>query len=372
MKRLLYIDNLRIFLIVLVVLHHLLITYGAPGGWYYKESLVEGVAMLPYAMFVATNQSFFMAMFFMISAFFMVPSFDRKGTKKFIIDRLIRLGIPLLIFYFFLNPLTIYILVRLRDGAEEGLLYYLSNPGYFGFGPMWFVEALLLFTLVYVAVQSLSKAQPGTTIKIPFPGTTRILLLAVFLGILTYLVRIYLPVGWSLDPFNFQLPHFIQYIALFCIGIYAYRNNWFDQITSRQGIKWFLAAQLLIFVAFPVLFAVGGAAENGADAFMGGLTWQSFAYAVWEQVTGFALTIGLTGLFKQKLNKQNTLTKNLSVDAYTVYIIHAPLLVLLTLLYADFQADPWLKFLILVPISLVVIFIVADVVRRLPLARKIL
>ncbi len=36
--RLLFIDNLRILLIVLVIMVHLAITYGAPvGDWYYQE-----------------------------------------------------------------------------------------------------------------------------------------------------------------------------------------------------------------------------------------------------------------------------------------------------------------------------------------------
>ena len=72
--RLFYIDNLRIFLIILVVLHHLAITYGAPGGWYYNESKAGFPEILPMAMFVATNQSFFMGMFFMLSAFFIITS----------------------------------------------------------------------------------------------------------------------------------------------------------------------------------------------------------------------------------------------------------------------------------------------------------
>lgn len=108
-SRLFYIDNLRIFLISLVVLHHLSITYGAPGGWYYNESEAGFPEVLFMSMFVATNQSFFMGMFFMISAFFIIPSLERKGTGKFITDRLLRLGIPLLVFYFLLNPLTVFI-----------------------------------------------------------------------------------------------------------------------------------------------------------------------------------------------------------------------------------------------------------------------
>ena len=100
MKRLWYLDNLRIFLISLVVLFHLSITYGAPGDWYYNESQPEGLLILPLAMFVATNQAFFMGLFFLISAYFTEGSFTRKPTGAFLVDRFRRLGIPLVVFYF--------------------------------------------------------------------------------------------------------------------------------------------------------------------------------------------------------------------------------------------------------------------------------
>ena len=35
--RLLYIDNLRILLTILVIMHHLAIGYGGPGDWAYRE-----------------------------------------------------------------------------------------------------------------------------------------------------------------------------------------------------------------------------------------------------------------------------------------------------------------------------------------------
>jgi fucose 4-O-acetylase-like acetyltransferase len=106
--RIFYIDNLRIFLIALVVLHHLSITYGASGDWYYNEVEGDTFTTLILTGFTASNQSFFMGLFFLISAYFTRISLERKPIGTFVKDRLIRLGIPLIIFYFLLSPLTIY------------------------------------------------------------------------------------------------------------------------------------------------------------------------------------------------------------------------------------------------------------------------
>jgi glucans biosynthesis protein C len=148
-SRLFYIDNLRIFLIGLVVLHHLIITYGAPGGWFYNESHADFPLIFPMALFVATNQAFFMGMFFFVSAYFILPSLNKKGTGIFLKERLIRLGIPLIVFYFLLHPLTIFIRDKYIFESENTLIDLVKNPHVWGFGPMWFVEALLIFTAVF-------------------------------------------------------------------------------------------------------------------------------------------------------------------------------------------------------------------------------
>src|SRR5215472_15484641 len=36
-SRLFFIDHLRVLLIILVIMHHLAITYGAAGSWYYQD-----------------------------------------------------------------------------------------------------------------------------------------------------------------------------------------------------------------------------------------------------------------------------------------------------------------------------------------------
>jgi len=365
-QRLFYIDNLRIFLISLVVLLHLNITYGGPGDWYYNESSAEMPALFFQAMFNATNQAFFMGMFFMISAYFTAGSIIRKSNGKFIKDRLIRLGIPLVFFYFLLQPLTVwlyYYYIRHDDGS---LWDFIWKYRVWGFGPMWFVEALLIFTLLFLLFRkALSK------IQISFPGTTGIISVAVIVGLIQFVIRLRFQVGWSIPHTNLQLPFFIQYIVLFIAGIVAYNNKWLDSIDFKTGKCWFLFAQVMILIVLPTIMYFGGQ-ENGIDPFLGGMTWQSFAWAIWEQVTGFALIIGLLGLAKKYANRQGKTAKALSDSAYGVYVFHPPIIVGISVLLVGFDVPQLLKFLIVAPVVLLVCFLLAGLVKQLPIARKVL
>ena len=106
-----YIDNIRVALTILVVLHHAAVTYGAPGGWYYKETTNGLVTPLLLTVFVSINQSFFMGLFFFLSSYFIPASYERKGTGKFLLDRFKRLGIPLLFYSLIISPVTIYMAI---------------------------------------------------------------------------------------------------------------------------------------------------------------------------------------------------------------------------------------------------------------------
>lgn len=106
-SRELYIDRLRSVMTAFVILHHTAITYGAPGGWYYNELKPSGtVSSLLLTFFVATNQAYFMGFFFLLAGYFTPPSMERKGYARFLSDRFLRLGLPLLAFMFILGPAT--------------------------------------------------------------------------------------------------------------------------------------------------------------------------------------------------------------------------------------------------------------------------
>ena len=67
--RLFFVDHLRAFLIILVIMHHLAITYGASGSFYYHDTTTTLTALL-LTIFVTIDQAFFMGLFFLISAYF--------------------------------------------------------------------------------------------------------------------------------------------------------------------------------------------------------------------------------------------------------------------------------------------------------------
>ena len=365
--RLFYIDNLRIFLIILVVLHHFSLTYGAPGSWYYNETEAGFPEVLVLTLFVAVNQAFFMGMFFFVSAYFIFPSLRRKGTGKFIKDRLIRLGIPMLFYYFILSPLTVFIRNRFIRHENVKLWDYIKNEIGTGFGPLWFVEALLLFTAVALLI-----APVLDRLSFRLPGTNKILLAAVITGILQFIIRIWYPVGWSMNFTEFQLPFFVQYVFLFFLGIIAFKNNWLGAVSLRMGIRWLLFAQGLIFIALPLLFVLGDALNGAADAFTGGFYWQNLGYALWEQLVGFSVIIGLIGVSKKYFNSQNSIAKKLSESAYGVFIVHPPVIIGISAVFVSWQINPLLKFALLAPLALVSCFLTALLLKKLPLLKKIL
>jgi glucan biosynthesis protein C len=131
--RLLFVDNIRVFLTILVILHHLMITYAGTGSWIYNENREDVATNALGGWFCATNQSYFMGLFLLISAYFAPGSYDRKGPGRFLKDRLIRLGIPLALYSWVINPLFVYAF-RYRD---TGMSFWHYFPGvYFRTGAL--------------------------------------------------------------------------------------------------------------------------------------------------------------------------------------------------------------------------------------------
>jgi len=365
-----YINRLKVLLTILVVMHHACVTYGAPGGWYYSEKTALMSALIPMTLFVSLNQAYFMGFFFFLSAFFIPASFQKKGTGVFVRDRLKRLGIPLVFYSFLFSPLLSYLVNYFAKGHTVSYLQYLAGfDHWIDFGVLWFVAALLLFTLFYVLIRIWIKYVPITGIRVPGPG--RIFLFAIGIGIISFIVRIYFPVGWVLHPLGFQIGHFTQYIALFILGLVAAGNNWLKLLPLKTGKRMALIA-ILLFLFFPVFYIIRVKMNIPISWYSGGYHWQSLLYAEWEQSIGFSIITALVCFGREYLNHTTVFINHLSRAAFAVYIFHPLVLVSFSLLLRNYCIDPSVKLLIVAPAGVVGSFLLASFIVRIPVINKII
>jgi len=88
-----YIDWLRLFLTVLVVLHHCVTAYQT---YPYAGKVKNDTALWLFSnLFVFGNQAYFMTLFFFISGIYVPASLKRKGAVQFLWDRTLPAGDPL-------------------------------------------------------------------------------------------------------------------------------------------------------------------------------------------------------------------------------------------------------------------------------------
>ena len=90
--RMVFVDVLRVALIVLVIAHHSAQAYGPTGGSWPVEDPANSDLLGP---FFAVNAAFFMGLLFFLAGYFAPGSYDRKGPSRFVRDRWARIGVPL-------------------------------------------------------------------------------------------------------------------------------------------------------------------------------------------------------------------------------------------------------------------------------------
>lgn len=373
-KRLYFLDNLKIFLTILVIVHHVGQAYGPTEGfWQYKSSLHENIPWL--GLFFPVNAAFFMGLFFMIAGYFLPNSYGRKDSITFLKDKLIRLGIPTLLGLLLISPLEMYFyytnysgnrplnffeyFLNIYFGIGGKPLWYRANRGVpfpeLNFGHLWFVENLLVFTIVYFTVRKLIFKNTIKNDSKAF-NFTSILLIGLLIAIASAIIRIWYPIDKWIALFGFmqsEIAHLPQYIILFIIGILAYRKSWFIKISKKTG---YLSLVLGIIMAFIVY------------------TFHLIPYSMdilfskWDIYESFMcvfLCFGLIVLFREKFNLSTSKFRFLAKNSYLAYILHFPIV-----LAVQFSLDKVSiggaigKFLIVSFLSVVITYLVASIISK--------
>src|ERR1700759_5457899 len=115
-QRLLFIDNIRWVMLMLVLSMHAAVTYSGHGSWYVTEPAKLGIAQeFAFVTFQVFLQSFFMGFLFFLAGYFVPGAVDKKGPAHFLGDRAYRLGLPSLLYIFVIHPLTCYYVAGVWD-----------------------------------------------------------------------------------------------------------------------------------------------------------------------------------------------------------------------------------------------------------------
>ncbi len=215
-KRLLFLDNLRIVLICGVLVNHLDDTYGAIGAWEYHDPVTNLLTGTLLSILNGILMACGMGFFFLLAGYFTPGSYDRKGPRAFLQGRLVRLGLPLLLYDLLIQPLVVYL--------AGGLLgSYWSFYGTFLLqmrgvtGVVWFLAVLLLFDLLYAGWRGLTgyRRSPSATSG-TLPSYMAIAGFIFALGLLSFVVRIWWPLGWTFQPLpGLKVGYLPQYGSLY-------------------------------------------------------------------------------------------------------------------------------------------------------------
>ncbi len=369
-------DALKAALTLLVIFHHTAITYGATGGWFYRELQPDASfrsSLLTF--FCAVNQAYFMGFFFLLSGYFTPAAFERKGAVKFLQERLIRLGIPLVFFGFVLGPLTAAIAGTVRGKGIGAALLSLWSRGTFILGPLWFAEALLLFSIAFVLGHSVrgertdakGKGTPEGA-EASYPSTGAILAAAVVTGLIAFVVRLYIPVGREI--WGLQLGYFPSYILLFAVGCLASKGHRLENFPQERArhlktLAWFTLPALYPLISlsrrFPIL--------EGSAA--GGWNLPSFLYAMWEPLVATGIILALLQYSLKRFRTMPPALRPLSRGAFCIYIIHPVVLVSIAIAVRDLALPPLIKFFLVGSLACLACYFLAGWILRAPLVRQI-
>ncbi|MFF1925940.1 acyltransferase family protein [Streptomyces sp. NPDC058221] len=385
--RLDWLDSLRVALVVLVVAHHAAQAYG-PADWWYVEGGPRSGAL---ATFSALDGTFFMSLFFFISAYFVPTSYDRRGGWPFVRGRLLRLGVPVLVGALTLVPALMYsYYVHFRGYPDISVSRYFTDV-YLGsgekpadwsgpswpdlqFGHLWFIQNLLVYSLLYAVCRLAARlahrrtTDRGVRPRRRAPGHAALAALVVVLTGATFLVRLRYPLDtWVpfLDLIQVEPARVPQYAAFFVLGILARRGDWLDRLPASVGRTWLTAG----LIGAGLLFAVGADASFFGP---GGANGASLLWSAFESLLCVALCTGLLILFREKARWSNRFTRSLAGDSFAVYVMHVPVVVALQFALAGHGLPALGAFSLVAAGGVLISFAAGGVLRRLPGFRRVL
>ncbi len=378
-----YVDAVRVILILLVVAHHSVESYVTAHP---PEVPLPDPPVVRGAVFLWVNAAFFMGLFFFLAGYFTPGAFDRKGLATFLSDRLLRLGVPLVLGTLLIVPLAGWSHIAL-DPTLPPVSYwtYLTQdffghgpkPGYwppsdrwpaFNFGHLWFLEHLLIYAVLYAAVRMIMPPDDGRLWPSP-PSHLAIATYAVLLAAATFIVRIWYPQNRWIAFLHFiqmEPAHLPQYASLFVIGLVAGPRRWLETMPRRRGLVWLAIGTglaLLAYVLAATTMPTGPATDDAS---------RQWRVCTVEAFICTGMCVGLPVLSRELALGAGRVWQALARNVFAIYVFHFPFVLLAQWVLIDAPVPKLMRLFVTVIAAILGTFAFTNgIVLRLPLARRI-
>ncbi|SEP41797.1 Acyltransferase family protein [Propionispora vibrioides] len=364
--RMYYLDNLRAFVIVMVVIMHTSIGYMAkPPEWWYVIDIKNNVL---FDLLVMVVDVFIMPIMFFVAGYFALPVLIKKGTAGFWHSKFSRIVVPWVVGVLFFAPLITYSIPFSRMATPPSYMSFWAvffQPAIFNHAQYWFLGVLAWFFVLLTAVYhfSPSSCQRKTSPSSPSIGT--FLFISLVPAIAYFIANLYFQSDdWASVAYvaHIQPTRIGFYLCYFGLGVHAWRNLWLtkDGYNPEFG-RWFFASvvMLTIFIAYRITFS------DTTPLFKAG-------HALVHSCFNLAATFGFIVLFRDFFNSGAYLWRRFSANSYTIYYIHHFILLPMAYLVQKIEAPVWIKFISVSTLAVVFCYLVSEYIigRVIEMSRK--
>ena len=381
-------DNLRAFVILIVLAFHSMLAYlkfvpkapaafdSPPYNWR-SFPIVDNHHWFGFDLLCAWQDVYLMSLLFFLSGLFVWPSLMRKKDWGFLRDRVLRLGLPYAFGIIILMPVAIYPAYRVAaaDPSVQAYWHDLLALPFWPNGPLWFLWQLLLLNIVVASLHCIApdlirslgswSAAAGTRPARYFLALTAASALAYVPLALTFT-----PWTWSdTGIFAVQLSRPLHYAVYFFagvgIGVEAIERSLLsaDGVLARRWLLWLAAAlaSLLLWMGLTGLTMNGGSSSGLqiADDF-------SFVLAC---AAGCFLLLALSLRFA---TMHSPILDHLAVNAYGLYLVHYVFVVWLQYALLTTSLFTVVKAAIVFSGTLVLSLVTTAAVQRIPFGARLI
>lgn len=356
MGRLVYLDNLRSFALLLGIIFHAAIVYASDIKYAIQDE--DRSEVLSY--FCYWIHSYRMPMFYMISGFFSAMVWEKKGRSFYLEARFKRVLIPTIFGLLFLAPIQYYLTERIKTPKLDLLsfLEYFFTKDHFQHSHIWFLVDLFCFSILYSLIP---KSFFTTKLWNLIPKwISKYIVLVSFCFLVVFLFHTQISKGESYYGI-FKLTFIFQF-SFFLSGVFCFhwRSILLPKSHSFMKIMAVFVWGVLVYLVFKELeiedpLWIYFQYVNG---------WVRASHVFLWVLAPFLWTSFLVSIFQSYGNQEGKLGTYLIEASLPIYLVHHPISLFFAYWVKDMEWGLWLKFIFHIFVVLAASFILYEFLIR--------